>query len=68
MSGQDADELQERLMSARKILDLYPPLAAGLKRLLADRYRTPGWRMRPPLRSLDDETYDALCTALQRLG
>ena len=53
-AGEDAETTQQHLTTARELLNKYRPSAPTLKALLAARYQTAGWDVRPPLVPLSD--------------
>jgi len=63
--GRDPSAIQAELSAARAALERYLPFPATLKALLAQRYRTPGWFVRPPLIELTPEQMEDLEQALK---
>lgn len=49
-------QAQERLNTAREIMDRYPPASSTLKALLARQHSFPEWAVRPPLLPTSPET------------
>jgi 4-hydroxy-tetrahydrodipicolinate synthase len=66
-AGLDPAEPQERLSAARTALERYTPFPASLKSLLALRYNTPGWNVRPPLVPLTPAEREDLLQSLQAI-
>lgn len=66
-AGQDAEALQEPLTAARTILDQYQPFPPTCKSLLAARYGTSGWALRPPLTPLPNPDQETLYRELSKL-
>ena len=56
--SQEQKQAQERLNTARAVMDRFPPAPSTLKALLARRHSFPLWTVRPPLLPLDPETAD----------
>ncbi len=63
-AGNDATNLQKQLSAMRAILDRYQPAASTLKSLLALRYDSDGWDVRPPLEPLPAATRAEVVAAL----
>ena len=64
----DAEELQSAITRVRKVIEAYPVIPA-LKSIVADFYHEPGWyRVRPPLRSLEDKDKAQLMADLHELN
>lgn len=51
-------QAQERLNTARQIMDRYPPAPAMLKAMIARQHSFPEWTVRPPLLPIKPETAD----------
>lgn len=66
-SGEDAEVIQTRLTAAREVLERYQPFPATLKYLLAQRYGSDSWAVRPPLTGLPQSDQEDLLRALQAL-
>jgi 4-hydroxy-tetrahydrodipicolinate synthase len=56
--SQEQKQAQERLNTARAVMDRFQPASSTLKALLARRHSFPLWTVRPPLLPLDPETAD----------
>lgn len=65
--GQDAAAYQDQLTAARSVLDGFRPFPASVKSLLAARYGTDGWEVRPPLVALPEAERVALFDGLAEL-
>ena len=63
--GRDASAIQTQLTAARTALEKYLPFPATLKSILAMRYGTPGWNVRPPLIPLTEEQRSDVVEALK---
>ncbi|NIM94897.1 MAG: dihydrodipicolinate synthase family protein [Anaerolineales bacterium] len=63
-----AEELQESLTAARVIFEKFTPFPATVKHLLAIRYGTTGWNLRPPLVPLPPEDQQVLQRDLAESG
>ena len=68
LAGEDCEPLQEVLTRVRELLDQYQPLAPTLKSLLALRYGSANWHVRPPLLPLPLESHRRLIESLETLG
>lgn len=66
--GQDATPYQDQLTAARSVLDGFTPFPASVKSLLAARYGSDGWDVRPPLTPLPEAERAALLSSLAELG
>ncbi len=55
VAWEEADPHQEILTSARSVVEAFQPLPASLKSVLAHRYGTESWEVRPPLSPLSAE-------------
>jgi 4-hydroxy-tetrahydrodipicolinate synthase len=66
--GDKAVSLQARLSAARVVLERHPPFPAALKSLLAFRYSSPEWRVRPPLAPLSQAEFGTLKQSLDELN
>jgi 4-hydroxy-tetrahydrodipicolinate synthase len=64
-SGLAPVEMQEHLTAARAALERYTPFPASIKSLLALRYDSPGWNVRPPLVPLTPAEREDLLQSLQ---
>jgi 4-hydroxy-tetrahydrodipicolinate synthase len=53
--GESLEMVQERLNTARSIIDRYPPAPPLLKYLISRMYEFPRWQVRPPLQPLKEE-------------
>lgn len=65
--GQDATPYQVQLTAARSVLDGFTPFPPSVKSLLAARYGSDGWDVRPPLTALPEADLVALLEALSKL-
>jgi len=66
-AGEDAEGIQAVLTEARAILGDFQPFAASIKSLLATRYGTEGWNVRPPLVPLPRDRQRVLLDRLSAL-
>lgn len=64
----DAAPDQAQLTEARRVLDKYTPFPASIKGLLALRYASTGWDVRPPLAPLPDSELFGLVEELSRVA
>lgn len=67
-NGEPAETAQAALSAQRGALEKYAPFPAPIKSLLAMRYGTPGWHVRPPLLPLADAQRDDLLQLLAACG
>lgn len=65
--GRDASALQEDLTAARSALEKFTPFPASLKSLLARKFNTEGWNVRPPLVPLSAQEQADLIGSLNSL-
>ena len=64
----EAEFLQARLSAARLVLEQHPPFPASLKSVLALRYQSQDWHLRPPLAPLPQAESSDLMRSLGSLG
>lgn len=65
LEGGDAVSLQGDLTTARATLERYTPFPASVKSMLALRFNTSGWNVRPPLVPLSEIERDDLLQLLK---
>ena len=65
--GKDAAQLQDKLSEVREVLGAFQPFAASIKHLLAKRYGSKGWSVRPPLLPLTPRKQQELMQQLAAL-
>ncbi len=65
LEGQPAQDAQARLSAGRVALDNFRPFPPAIKALLAARYRSSGWNVRPPLTALEAEASATLLDELR---
>jgi 4-hydroxy-tetrahydrodipicolinate synthase len=63
-----AENLQDLLTEARMLLEAHQPFPATIKALLAERYGTSGWNVRPPLEPLPEREKAGLLQSLSESG
>lgn len=68
LDGREEEEAHGRLAAARDVLEHHQPFAAAIKALLARRYRTSNWNVRPPLLPMSVKECDTLIAELLDLG
>ncbi len=68
LAGEDGEPPQKVLTQARELLDQYQPLPPTLKSLLALRYGSAAWHVRPPLTPLPEADQRRLKEALAEMG
>jgi len=63
--GKPAEEAQARLSAGRVVLEPYKPFPPAIKGLLAARYQSSGWDVRPPLAAMEANLVTALLQDLR---
>ena len=65
--GSSTQPIQERLTSARSVLDQYPPMPPLLKELLHHLYNFPRWPVKPPLLAFPEKKIQEVIDSLHAL-